>query len=148
MRAVLQRVESASVTVSGMTAGEIGRGLLVYLGITTDDGPEDLRYIAGKILNTRMFDDENGVPNRSVLEIGGAVLLVSQFTLYGDARHGRRPGYTAAARPEIAKPLYEEMIAALSREIPVATGVFQAHMQVRSVNDGPFTILLESRRAF
>lgn len=148
MRAVLQRVDGAAVTVGGKTVGEIGKGLLVYLGVTQDDGPDDLRYIAGKILNIRIFDDENGVPNRSVLETGGSVLLVSQFTLYGDARHGRRPGYTAAARPEHAKPLFDEMAALLAGELPVATGVFQAYMQVSSVNDGPFTILLDSGRAF
>ena len=148
MRAVVQRVRSASVTIDGKLISEIGAGLLVYLGVTHTDGQEQMFYMRDKILNLRIFDDENEVPNRSLLDVGGEVLLVSQFTLYGDARKGRRPGYTAAARPEIAKPLYEQLAAALSEQTTVKTGVFQADMKVASVNDGPFTILLDSEKGF
>lgn len=148
MRAVVQRVRSASVTIDGELISEIGAGLLVYLGVTHTDGQEQMLYMCDKILNLRIFDDENEVPNRSLLDMGGEVLLVSQFTLYGDARKGRRPGYTAAARPEIAKPLYEQLAAALSEQATVKTGVFQADMKVASVNDGPFTILLDSEKGF
>ena len=148
MRAVVQRVRSASVTIDGALVSEIGAGLLVYLGVTHTDRREQMQYMRDKILNLRIFDDENEVPNRSLLDVGGEVLLVSQFTLYGDARKGRRPGYTAAARPEVAKPLYEQLAAALSEQVSVKTGVFQADMKVASVNDGPFTILLDSEKGF
>ncbi len=148
MRAVVQRVQSAGVAVAGETVGSIGQGLLVYLGIAADDSETDFEYIANKIPHLRVFDDENAVPNRSVLDVGGAVLLISQFTLYGDARHGRRPGYGAAAKPETARAFYESMAARLSETLPVQTGIFQADMQVSSVNDGPVTILLDSRRLF
>ena len=148
MRAVVQRVLSASVTIDGTMVSEIGSGLLVYLGVTHTDGQEQMLYMRDKILNLRIFEDKNGVPNRSLLDVGGEVLLVSQFTLYGDARKGRRPGYTAAARPEIAKPLYEQLAAALAEQTVVKTGVFQADMKIASVNDGPFTILLDSEKGF
>jgi len=148
MRAVVQRVLSASVTIDGTMVSEIGHGLLVYLGVTHTDGQEQMLYMRDKILNLRIFEDENGVPNRSLLDVGGEVLLVSQFTLYGDARKGRRPGYTAAARPEIAKPLYEQLASALAEQTVVKTGVFQADMKIASVNDGPFTILLDSEKGF
>lgn len=148
MRAVVQRVRSASVTIDGTCVSEIDHGLLVYIGVTHTDGSEQMLYMRDKILNLRIFDDENGVPNRSLLDVGGEVLLVSQFTLYADARKGRRPGYTAAARPEIAKPLYEQLAAALSEQATVKTGVFQADMKIASVNDGPMTILLDSEKGF
>lgn len=148
MRAVVQRVRSASVTIDGACVSEIGAGLLVYLGVTHSDGEGQVQYLKDKILNLRIFDDENGIPNRSLLDVGGEVLLVSQFTLYADARKGRRPGYTAAARPETAKPLYERLAVVLSEQTAVKTGVFQADMKVASVNDGPMTILLDSEKGF
>ena len=130
MRAVVQRVQSAGVAVAGETVGSIGQGLLVYLGIAADDSETDFEYIANKIPHLRVFDDENAVPNRSVLDVGGAVLLISQFTLYGDARHGRRPGYGAAAKPETARAFYESMAARLSETLPVQTGIFQADSHI------------------
>lgn len=148
MRAVVQRVKNASVTVDGETVGEIGSGLLVYLGVTRDDGPADTEYVVSKILNLRIFDDENGVPNLSVQDVNGSVLLVSQFTLYGDARKGRRPSYFDAAPPELANALYEEAAEMLKKSVPVETGRFRTEMMVFSVNHGPFTILLDSRRNF
>jgi len=148
MRAVVQRVTQASVSVEGAIVGSIEQGLLVYLGILADDQKEDFDYIASKVLNLRIFDDEKEIPNLSVMDIQGSILLVSQFTLCGDARHGRRPGYSSAARPENAKVVYDEMVNALREKVPVETGVFQANMQVSSINDGPFTILLDSRRLF
>ncbi|MDO4494061.1 MAG: D-aminoacyl-tRNA deacylase [Clostridia bacterium] len=148
MRAVLQRVNSASVTVDGTVTGKIGKGILVYLGITNDDTEADVDYITGKIANIRIFDDANNVPNLSLTDVGGSCLMVSQFTLYADARKGRRPGYTDAAPAAVAKPLYEKAVAKLSAIVPVETGIFQADMKVASENDGPFTILLDSRRLF
>jgi D-tyrosyl-tRNA(Tyr) deacylase len=149
MRAVVQRVREADVTVEGVTVGAIGPGLLVLLGVGTDDGAADARYIAGKIRDLRIFDDENGKMNRAVVEAGGAVLMVSQFTLYGDARKGRRPSFDAAARPDLARALYEDVARELRESgLRVETGVFQALMQVHLVNDGPVTILLDSRREF
>ncbi len=148
MRAVVQRVSSAFVTVDGEETGRIGLGLAVLLGIETGDTETDLNYICDKLLGLRVFDDENEVPNCSVTDVGGSILLVSQFTLCGDARHGRRPSYIAAARPEAARPLYQKGIERLSRAVPVETGRFQAHMRVSITNDGPFTILLDSRRCF
>ena len=148
MRAVVQRVQEASVSVKDETVGKIKQGLLVFLGIEEGDAASDLDYICAKITGLRIFDDENEVPNKSVTDVGGAVLLISQFTLCGDARHGKRPSYIKAARPEQAIPLYEKAIETISRSVPVQTGVFQAIMQVSLVNDGPFTILLDSRRTF
>jgi len=148
VRAVIQRVTEARVRVGDRIVGEIGRGLLVLLGIRRDDGPEQLRYIAGKIRDARVFEGEDNKPmDRSVLEIGGAVLLVSQFTLYGDMRRGRRPSFDAAAPPELARALYEDLVRELrAAPLPVATGEFQAMMHVELVNDGPVTILLDSDR--
>ena len=148
MRAVVQRVQEASVSVKDETVGKIKQGLLVFLGIEEGDAASDLDYICAKITGLRIFDDENEVPNKSVTDVGGAGLLISQFTLCGDARHGKRPSSIKAARPEQAIPLYEKAIETISRSVPVQTGVFQAIMQVSLVNDGPFTILLDSRRTF
>lgn len=148
MRAVVQRVKEASVTVDERTIGSIQQGLLVFLGIETEDTREDLAYICDKITGLRIFEDENEKMNRSVADVGGSVLLVSQFTLYGDARKGKRPSFIKAARPEQAIPLYEEAIARLSEQVPVQTGEFQANMDVALINDGPVTILLDSKRLF
>ena len=150
MRAVVQRVSAARVLVEGRVAGEIARGALVLVGIGRDDGPDDVRYMAGKIRDARIFDGEDGKPmDRSVLDVGGAVLVVSQFTLYGDVRRGRRPSFDAAAPPAIARALYEELVRELQAvPLPVATGEFQAMMHVELVNDGPVTILIDSKRQF
>ncbi|MGN0799160.1 MAG: D-aminoacyl-tRNA deacylase [Christensenellales bacterium] len=148
MRAVVQRVLNASVAIGGTVKGEIGKGYLVLLGIEENDTEKDLDYIAEKLLGLRVFEDEAGKMNRSVLDAGGSILLVSQFTLYGDARKGRRPSFIRAARPEKAIPLYEAMIARLRAVLPVETGEFGADMQVSLVNDGPVTILLDSERTF
>lgn len=149
MRAVVQRVTSASVTVAERVTGEIGRGLLVLLGVEQGDGPTDLQYIASKVRDLRIFADDDGKMNRSVLDVQGGVLVVSQFTLSGDARNGRRPSFASAAPPQIARALYEEVVRELSASgLRVATGEFQAMMQVSLVNDGPVTILLDSRKTF
>jgi D-tyrosyl-tRNA(Tyr) deacylase len=150
MRAVVQRVSRASVTVDTRTTGAIGRGLLVLFGAGAGDGPADLAYIVDKITNLRIFPDDAGKMNRSVLDIGGGVLLVSQFTLYGDARQGRRPAFTGALEPVAARALYEQALSALrTAGVPqVAAGEFAADMQVELVNDGPVTILLDSRKVF
>ena len=148
MRAVIQRVTRASVTVEGRVTGEIGAGLLVLLGVSRTDNPESAAYLAEKIANLRIFSDEAGKMNLSLLDVGGSALLVSQFTLYGDTRGGRRPSYIQAAPPEQANLLYEEFVRSIrSLGVPVHTGVFQAHMQVELVNDGPVTILLDSEKA-
>lgn len=149
MRAVIQRVEKASVSVEGEIRGQIGAGFLVLIGVEEGDGDADFRYIAEKAPNLRVFEDEQGKMNRSLLDVGGEVLAVSQFTLLGDARGGRRPSFIAAARPETADPMYERLVADWrARGIRVETGVFGAHMKVSLVNDGPVTILLDSRRRF
>jgi D-tyrosyl-tRNA(Tyr) deacylase len=149
MRAVVQRVREASVEVGGTRVSSIGPGLLVLLGVGRDDGPGDVQYVAGKIRDLRVFDDEQGRMNRAVAEVGGAVLIVSQFTLYGDVRKGRRPSFDQAAPPDLGRALYEAVAAELAASgVPVQTGVFGAVMQVRLVNDGPVTILLDSRRSF
>ena len=148
MRAVVQRVKRASVKVEENVTGSIEKGLLVFLGIEEADTTEDVRYICDKVANLRIFEDEAGKMNRSVLDEGGNVLLVSQFTLYGDARNGRRPSFSKAARPENALPLYEEAIRTLREIVRVETGEFQAMMEVSLLNDGPVTILLESKRLF
>lgn len=149
MRAVIQRVERASVSVEGEIRGQIGAGFLVLIGVEEGDGDSDFRYIAEKVPNLRVFEDEQGKMNRSLLDVGGELLAVSQFTLLGDARGGRRPSFITAARPETADPMYERLVADWrARGIRVETGVFGAHMKVSLVNDGPVTILLDSRRRF
>jgi D-tyrosyl-tRNA(Tyr) deacylase len=149
MRAVIQRVSEAKVEVEGKVIGQVGRGLLVYLGVGKRDTPADAEFMADKLVNLRIFADEAGKMNRSVLEIGGGVLLVSNFTLQGDCRKGRRPGFDAAADPQLAEPLYEKVAELIARsEVPIAKGSFGAHMQVSSINDGPVTFLLDSRRLF
>lgn len=149
MRAVIQRVERASVSVEGEIRGQIGAGFLVLIGVEEGDGDADFKYIADKVPNLRVFEDDQGKMNRSLLDVGGEVLAVSQFTLLGDARGGRRPSFITAARPETADPMYERLVADWrARGIRVETGVFGAHMKVALVNDGPVTILLDSRRRF
>lgn len=149
MRAVVQRVTSAAVTVDARTVGSIGRGLLVFVGVEQDDGPADAAYIAGKIRDLRIFEDDARHMNRSLADTGGAVLVVSQFTLAADCRKGRRPSFDRAAAPGVARPLYEDVVRRLRDDgLVVATGEFQAMMQVALVNDGPVTILLDSRKGF
>lgn len=150
MRAVVQRVSRARVTVGGRVTGEIGRGVLVLLGAGAGDGRADVDYMVDKVANLRILADEAGKMNRSVLEVGGGVLAVSQFTLYGDARKGRRPGFTSALEPGAAEALYEQFVAGLRAAgvVQVGTGVFGAMMDVELVNDGPVTILLDSGRQF
>lgn len=149
MRAVVQRVSSASVRVDGAVVGQIGRGLLVLLGVSVHDGPADVTWMARKVAGLRIFPDDQGRMNRSVVEVGGAVLLVSQFTLYGDARKGRRPSFVEAASGAEAETLYEAVAQALREEgLPVEQGRFGAHMDVELVNDGPVTILLSSEGQF
>lgn len=149
MRAVVQKVTQSRVTVGEELVGEIRQGLLVFLGVTQDDEQQDAKYLAEKIANLRIFEDEEEKLNLSVKDIGGAVLSVSQFTLYGDCRRGRRPSFTDAARPEQANALYEQFNAFLKEEgVSVATGRFQTHMMVELTNDGPVTILLDSKKNF
>jgi D-tyrosyl-tRNA(Tyr) deacylase len=149
MRAVVQRVSRAAVTVGSSTTGEIGPGLLILLGVGKDDTSAIAASFAEKIANLRIFEDEQGKMNRSLLDTQGSALVVSQFTLYGDARGQRRPSFIAAAPPEKAKALYEEFCAALRHlGVPVATGIFQAMMSVELVNEGPVTILLDSDKTF
>ena len=149
MRCVVQRVSRASVTVEGKITGQVEKGYMVLVGLEQGDAEQDVRYCADKVAGLRVFEDENGKMNRSVKDVGGAVLAVSQFTLLGDARHGRRPSFSNAARPEEANALYEAFCQALRAEnIRVETGVFQTDMQVELVNDGPVTILLDSRKGF
>ena len=149
MRCVVQRVSSASVTVNGTVSGRIEAGLMVLIGVSADDTDADLKYMAEKVPNLRIFDDDNGVMNRSLLDAGGSILAVSQFTLYGDARGGRRPSYIRAARPEKADALYEQLIARWREKgVHVETGIFRTDMKVALVNDGPVTILLDSEKQF
>jgi D-tyrosyl-tRNA(Tyr) deacylase len=149
MRSVVQRVVQASVTVEADVVGQIGPGLLVLLGVAADDTSADVAWMVEKIANLRIFEDDAGKMNRSVLEAGGSILAVSQFTLLGDCRKGRRPSFVAAAPPELAERLYEEFVSqTASLGIPVATGRFRANMQVALVNDGPVTMLLDSRKLF
>jgi D-tyrosyl-tRNA(Tyr) deacylase len=149
MRAVVQRVTSARVTVGDRVTGEIAAGLLVLLGVEQGDGPQDVHYCVSKIRDLRIFPDDAGKMNRSVLDAEGAVLVVSQFTLSGDARNGRRPSFASAAPPDIARALYEEVVRELKASgLRVETGEFQAMMLVALVNDGPVTILLDSRKTF
>ena len=149
MRAVLQRVTRAAVRVEGQTVGEIGPGLVVLLGIARDDTQQDARYLVEKTATLRVFDDDEGRMNRSVVDAGGALLVVSQFTLYGDVRRGRRPSWIDAAPPDLAEPLYEFFVAEARRSVArVATGSFRRMMEVELVGDGPVTILLDSRKLF
>jgi D-tyrosyl-tRNA(Tyr) deacylase len=146
MRAVLQRVTEARVRIEREVVGEIGRGLLVLLGVTATDTLEQARWLADKVVGLRIFGDDAGKMNLDVTEAGGGVLVVSQFTLYGDCRKGRRPSFIEAAPPEIAIPLYEAFIAAVQAQgVPTATGRFGAMMQVELVNDGPVTLIVDSR---
>ena len=145
MKAWLQRVREASVTVGGERVSEIGQGLLVLLGVAPDDTTEAADKIAARIPQLRLFEDDEGRINRSLEDIGGSVIVVSQFTLYADTAHGRRPGFSGAARPDIAEPLYERVIARLRAQLGadrVGTGRFGAHMDVRLLNDGPFSLEL------
>jgi D-tyrosyl-tRNA(Tyr) deacylase len=146
---VVQRVSRAQVRVEGEVKGAVGRGLVVLLGVGRNDSADAAAYLADKVANLRIFEDGQGRMNRSLLETGGEALVVSQFTLYGDVRKGRRPAFDQAAPPEQAVPLYEQFVRELiARGIRVSTGVFQAHMELELVNDGPVTILLDSDRSF
>jgi D-tyrosyl-tRNA(Tyr) deacylase len=147
MRAVLQRVKRASVTVEGNITGAIEEGLLVLLGIEEADTLEDMNWLSSKLVNLRIFNDEQGVMNRSLLEVGGGLLLVSQFTLFAATKKGNRPSYSRAAPPAIALPIYEKMIELLSAELgkPIQTGVFGADMKVELLNDGPVTIVIDTK---
>lgn len=147
MRVVIQRVREASVTIDGVVAGSVGRGLLVLLGIEDADTEEDIIWLSGKLTNLRVFDDEQGVMNLSVKDIGGEILLVSQFTLHASTKKGNRPSYIRASKPEFAVPMYERMITQLGNDLgkPVSTGVFGADMKVSLTNDGPVTIVIDSK---
>ena len=149
MRAVVQLVKHAKVEVSGKTVGQIGCGFLVLVGSEEGDTAVDARYIEDKVCGLRVFEDDAGKMNLSIADVDGSILMVSQFTLLGDARHGRRPSFSHAARPEQAEPMLNEMAASIRlRGIAVETGQFQAHMEVSLLNDGPVTILLDSRKGF
>lgn len=146
MRIVLQRVKNARVDVAGETVGSIGAGLLIFLGVTHADTEDDVHHLADKVIQLRIFSDETGRMNRSLLETRGSLLVVSQFTLYGDCRKGRRPSFDHAARPEQARLLYESFIQRLKlSNIAVENGVFQAEMEIHLINDGPVTFILDSR---
>ena len=147
MRAVIQRVSQASVTVEGAIIGQIQRGLMVLLGIVNEDDTLDIAWLSNKIIHMRIFEDENGVMNKSLVEIGGALLLVSQFTLHASTKKGNRPSYIAAAKPEISIPLYEAVIQQLQKDLgaPIQTGKFGADMKVALINDGPVTITIDSK---
>ncbi|WP_042276754.1 D-aminoacyl-tRNA deacylase [[Clostridium] dakarense] len=149
MRAVVQRVSSSKVTVENNVIGQINKGLLVLLGVTHEDTSKDVDYMIDKILNLRIFEDENDKMNLSLKDVGGELLVVSQFTLYGDCRKGKRPSFSNAARPDLATKLYEEFIQkAKEQDVVVGTGQFGAHMMVDLTNDGPVTMLLESNKSF
>jgi D-tyrosyl-tRNA(Tyr) deacylase len=147
MRAVIQRVSEASVSIAGQTKGEIQMGLAVLLGIEEADTAEDVEWLSGKLIRLRIFNDKAGVMNRSVQEVQGGILLISQFTLFASTKKGNRPSYSRAARPEIAIPLYESFVRKLSEDLgkPVQTGEFGADMKVHLVNDGPVTIVIDSK---
>ena len=147
MRAVIQRVSKASVTVEGTIIGQIQRGLMVLVGIVNEDDNADIEWLSNKIIHMRIFDDENGVMNKSLLEVGGAILLVSQFTLHASTKKGNRPSYISAAKPEASIPLYEGMIQQLQKDLgtSIQTGKFGADMKVALINDGPVTITIDSK---
>lgn len=149
MRAVIQRISEAQVEVENKTVGRVGRGLLVYLSVGKGDTQADAEFIADKLVNLRIFADEAGKMNRSILEVGGGILLVSNFTLHGDCRKGRRPSFDAAAEPTLAQQLYEKVAEVIAGQgATVEKGIFGAYMQVSSINDGPVTFLLDSSRLF
>ena len=149
MRAVVQRVSHAKVSVNGEVAGEIGRGLLILLGVASGDAPADADYLADKIIGLRIFEDSSGKMNLAVAEVGGALLVVSQFTLYGDVRRGKRPSFDGAAAPQAARELYEHFVEKVrAAGLRCETGRFQETMQVEVVNEGPVTILLDSTKTF
>lgn len=149
MRAVIQRVKEARVEVEGEVVGRIGEGILLFLGIRKDDAPDDIKYLVEKVLGLRMFDDNAGKMNLSIAEVGGEILIVSQFTLYGDCRKGRRPSFDEAASPDMAEKLYGIFVEEVKkRGINVQTGRFRALMDIHLINSGPVTILLDSRRVF
>ncbi|PIE64898.1 MAG: D-tyrosyl-tRNA(Tyr) deacylase [Desulfobacterales bacterium] len=149
MRAVIQRVKSASVSVDGTVIGTIGPGILVFLGIKANDSDHEIEWMAEKILNLRIFPDGDGKMNRSLYDIDGEMLIISQFTLYGDCRKGRRPGYSHAAPPETALPIYNQFVEQVRRKkVKTATGTFQAAMDVSLVNDGPVTLLIDTEKQF
>ena len=149
MRCVVQRVSKASVLSEGTVSGMIGQGFMVLIGVSIRDTEKDVRYMAEKVPNLRIFEDENGKMNRSLRDVGGSILAVSQFTLYGDARGGRRPSFIEAARPDEANRLYEALVAAWRESgVHVETGVFRTDMKVSLVNDGPVTILMDSEKMF
>lgn len=148
MRAVVQRVSKAKVTVSGRITGEIDKGLLVLVGIGRDDDGSDVEWLVDKTLNLRVFEDENEKMNLSLIDVSGALLAISQFTIMGDARKGRRPSFTEAAKPKAARALFNDFLQMASKTVKVETGIFQAHMDVELVNSGPVTILLDSKRVF
>lgn len=149
MRSVVQRVSRAAVNVNGETVGRIGKGFLVLLGVGIEDSSQDLAWMVDKIVGLRVFEDEEGKMNRSILEEKGEILLVSQFTLYGDCRRGKRPSFSTAAPPQKAKALYDEAVTKIAaRGVSVETGIFQADMKIDLVNDGPVTLLLDSEKTF
>jgi len=148
VRAVVQRVSKAKVTVSGRITGKIDKGLLVLVGIGRDDDGSDVEWLVDKTLNLRVFEDENEKMNLSLIDVSGALLAISQFTIMGDARKGRRPSFTEAAEPEAARALFNDFLQMASKTVKVETGIFQAHMDVELVNSGPVTILLDSKRVF
>jgi len=147
MRAIIQRVSEASVTVKGAIIGQIQRGVMVLVGIANEDDVLDIKWLSNKIVNMRIFEDEQGVMNKSLLEVGGGILLVSQFTLHASTKKGNRPSYIAAAKPEISIPLYESMILQLEKDLgrSIQTGKFGADMKVALINDGPVTIIMDSK---
>ena len=149
MRFVCQRVLEAEVKISDQSVGKIDRGLLVFLGVGKGDTEDDARFISDKLVNLRIFPDEEGKMNRSVQDIGGAILLISNFTLYGDCRKGRRPGFDNAAGPELAEPIYEKVISLIAEQgVPVEKGTFGEYMHITSLNDGPVTFILDSSKLF